>query len=190
MALLTICLVGTPVFADSHGKFSGKGSIDSFTRACDVANKAVEYSKSGDYATAIKYDKEAISIYPFDSGWYHNLGNYLAKLGQFDEARKAQEQAIELEPKYTGAWLSIGTTYEKQKKLVDAERYYRKAIALEPNCWEALGDLGDILRQQGKFEESLKWLSRAKTCPENVQYPGDVDKVIEMCRQQRKEASN
>ncbi len=178
-----------PAFADSHDNFPGKGSREEWERAWVSGSKANKLSKQGDYQGAIKLDKEAISIYPHESVFYHNLGNSLAKLGQFEEARKAQEQAIAIEPNYVGAWISVGATFEKQKRLADAERCYRKAVQIEP-CYEALGDLGDILRQQGKFDEAMQLMLRAKACPENANYPGQADKFIEMCRQHRKEAPN
>jgi len=190
MALLTIWFTGAlgAADADSHGKFPGKGSIDAYSRSLHPGNKAVELAKQGDIQGAIKLDSESISIYPYDSVTYHNLGNHLAKLGKFDEARKAQEQAIALEPNYVGAWIRLGRTYEKQHKLTDAERCYRRANDIE-SSYETLEDLGDILRQQGRFAEARKWLLRAKACPEESQYRY-ADKYLELCRQQSKEASD
>lgn len=179
-----------PALADSQGNFPGKGTVAAWKRSYDPATKALGLSNSGDYQGAVRLDREAISIYPYESSWYHNLGNDLAKLGKIEEARKAHEQAIELEPYFTGAWLSLGETYESQRKLIDAERYYRKALQIKPNSYGALGDLGDILRQQGRFDEAIQYMQRAKKCPENSEHPGQADKFIEMCRQHRKEASN
>ncbi|MBX9721065.1 MAG: tetratricopeptide repeat protein [Candidatus Obscuribacterales bacterium] len=187
--LVGACISALPVFADSHGNFPGKGDEEAWKRSCAPIHNSNILYKQGDYQGAIKLDKEAISIYPYDSAIYHNLGNALAKLGKLDEARQAQEQALELEPKFVGAWISLGVTYEKQRCLADAERCYRKAVQVEP-CYEALGDLGDILRQQGKFDEAMQIMLRAKACPENARYPGQADKFIDMCRQHRKEASN
>ena len=188
MVSLAICSMGGPVFADSHGKFPGKGSVDAYNKSVDIADKAVSCANSGDYLTAIKYDREANSIYPYDSATYHNLGIHLAKAGSVDEARKAEEQAIALEPSFVGAWIRLGRTYEKQHKLTDAERCYRKANEINA-CYETLEDLGDILRQQGRFDEAQKYLLRAKSCPEEAKY-GYASKYLELCRQQSKAASN
>jgi len=187
MVLLT-CIVGTPGLADSHGKFPGKGSIDAYNKACDPADAAVAYAKKGDYDAAIKYDREAISIYPYDSATHHNLGNALAKLRRFDEARKSQETAIALEPNYDGAWISIGITYEDERKLIDAERCYRKAVELQPNGYQGVIDLGDILRQQGKFNEAREWLLKAKATPDTARFPGEADAKLRQC--DLKNASN
>jgi len=187
--LLTIGLVGTPaVFADSHGNFPGKGSLEAYAKSIVPGNKAMECSKKGDYQTAVRLDRESISIYPYDSASYHNLGDDLEKLGKFDEAQKAQEQAIALEPTYTGAWIAIGLIYEHEHKLSDAERYYRKAVQIEPRSWEAVADLGDILRQQGKFGEARDWLIKAKACAVNERCRTEVDRKLMQC--DKKESSN
>jgi len=190
MVVLTICFTVAlgPAHADSHGKFPGKGSIDAYAKPCDVGNKALEYSKKGDYETAIKCDREANAIYPFDSGGFHNLGNHLAKLGKYDEARKAQEQAIALEPNFVGAFLALGLTYEDQGKPADAERYYRKAVQMDPNDYECVFDLGDILRQEGKFGEARDWLIKAKACAPNARCQAQADRTLMKC--DRKETSN
>jgi len=95
LALLAICLAGTQgsILADSRGHFPGKGDIDHWRKSCPITIKSVEYAERSDYETAIKYAREAISIYPYDSVDYHNLGTDLAQLGKLDEARKAQQKA-------------------------------------------------------------------------------------------------
>lgn len=174
-------------FADSQGKFPGRGSAEAYNRSCDFVDRGIALAKKGDYAGAVSAEKEAISIYPYDSGAYHDLGNHLEKLGRLDEARKAQEQAVALEPGYVGAWISMGETYEKQRKLADAERCYRKAVQINPSEYGALGSLGDVLRQQGNFVEARKWFVRAKSF-ESAKYSGQVEHKIEQC--DRKEASD
>ncbi len=177
------------VMADSHGRFSGKGSAQAYNKSCEPGNRAVDVAKNGDIQEAIKLDKEAISIYPFESCWHHNLGNHLEKIGKLEDARKEQERAIELEPEYLAAWLALGYEFELQRKFTDAERCYRKCVQIKPDYFESLGDLGDILRKQGKFDEAREWLLKAKARPN---FPpalaGEIQRKLEQCN--RKEASD
>lgn len=175
--------------AESHGGFNGKGSREAYNKSCEPGNKAVEVAKNGDLQEAIKLDKKAISIYPLESVWHHNLGNHLEKVGKLEDARKEQERAIELEPDFLAAWLALGYEFELQKKFKDAERCYRKAVQIKPAEFEALGDLGDVLRKQGKFEEARKWLLEAKATPGySLARSGEMKRKLEQC--DRKEASD
>ena len=40
--------------------------------------------------------------------------------------------------------------------------------------------LSPLENEEDKFDEAMKVLLRARACPENAQYPGQVDKVIEI----------
>lgn len=186
--LLATILNSTAANADSKGKFPGTGSAQAYNKSCLIGNKAVELAKKGDFREAARLDQEAISIYPFDSMWHHNLGNHLEKIGKLAEARKSQQKAIDLEPNMIAAWLALGIEYELDKKFADAERCYRKSVQIQPTNYEALVDLGDILRQQGKFTEAREWLEKAKTAPGSALAPGEAQKKLDQCN--RKEASN
>src|SRR6185295_5965342 len=96
LTLLIIAIMGisAPAFADSQRHFPGKGSKEAWDKAGILVDRSIECAKRGDLEGAIKYDRQAISIYPFDSSHYHNLGNHLCKLGKFDDARKELRQAI------------------------------------------------------------------------------------------------
>jgi len=153
IALLT-CLVGTPVLADSHGNFPGRGSKEAYDRSLQISVQALEASKRKDYQKAIELDNEAIAAYPCESQWYNNLGCHLRFIGKLEAAQKAEEQALVLEPTFVGAWIDLGVCFEKMSKLADAERSYRKAVEFDPKSYGALGDLGDILRQEGKLRGS------------------------------------
>jgi len=185
MALLA-CIVGTPVFADSHGNFSGRGSKEAYDRSLQISVQALEASKRKDYQKAIELDNEAIGTYPYESQWHNNLGCHLRFIGKLEAAQKAEEQALVLEPTFVGAWIDLGVCFETMHKLADAERCYRKAVEFDPKSYGALGDLGDILRQEGKFEEARQWLLKAKNCPESAKFPGEIDKMLIQCEQPKK----
>jgi len=177
-----------PILADSHGHFPGTGSVDAYNRSCLCGDKAIEYSHKGDNSMAIKYDREAVSIYPYDSAHYYNLGDHLSKLDKTAEAINAFEQAVTLEPRYLNAWLNLGLSYLNEGKLSEAERCYRKAVELNPVCWEALGNLGDALRQQGKFAEAGECIYKAKALPTrtsgeavNADDRAQLDDILKKC---------
>lgn len=180
------------VFADSQGKFPGIGSKADYDRSSVYHNQAYSLAAKGDHLSAIKLYRQAISIYPHNSGSYQDLGNELRKTGQLEESITAQKKAIELEPGYLSAWLGLGMCYERMGKLAEAEKCYRKSVEINPNSYGAVFDLGDILRQQGRIAEARSWLLRARSCPECS--PKEVDNAINLCNRQSlpktKEASN
>lgn len=180
-----------PVIADSNGKFPGVGSRRDYNNMCDIGNQANECHQKRDYEGAIKLYKRAISVYPYDSAAYQNLGNSLRKAGKLEDSVTAQKKAIELEPNYLSAWIGLGMSYEFMHKLIDAEKCYRKAVDIKPNSYGAVFDLGDVLRQQGKYTEAKVWLERAKRCPDKIDQ--EIANALRQCNKpglSDKEASN
>jgi len=189
-SFLVLSINGTVAFADSQGNFPGKGNANDYNRSCPLGREATECGKRGDLDRAIELEKKAISIYPYDSATYHNLGIHLKRVGKLEEGIKAEQQAIMLEPHYVNAWFAEGQIFEKQHKLADAEQCYRRATELDPNSYDAVSCLGDILRQQGKYAKARPILLRAKNLPGGDKYPGEIEKLLKLTDAHQNGASN
>ena len=182
------------VWADSHGKFPGKGSLDAYNRSLAPMNEGARKYKEHDFNSAIEFSRQAISIYPLDSATHNNLGNALRRAGRFEEAIVELQRAIALEPSYLSAWLGLGAANESLGRLQEAERCYRRGLEIEPNSYGALFDIGDVLRQQGRLVEARNWLLRAKNSPSGKQNLEEVNNALKLCEKKTappgKEASN
>ena len=108
---LASCLVmhSSVAFADSKGKFPGKGSYQDWQRADSLYNEATNLLQSGNYDEAISKIQAAIAIYPFDSAYFHNLGVCYSKRkhqGDLSLAEEAHRSSISLDP-CAGYWFSL-----------------------------------------------------------------------------------
>lgn len=160
LALASLGWLESASWADSHGKFPGKGSREAYNESCKVGNAAADLGNKGDLQGAIKLDKQAISLYPLDSMWHHNLACHLNELKKYDEGIKAEEHAISLEPSFEGAWLIQGECYEGLGKYDDALRCYRKAYSIKCDV-DTCFSIGDVLRLKKQYLEAKPWYSKA-----------------------------
>jgi len=165
LGLLLVIASQEPAFSDSQGKFPGKGSLSDYNKACSVVSEANKLADKEDYKRALELDRQAISIYPYDSLMYFDMGADNKNSGNMVDAIKAFEQAIALEPNFEDAWQALAGCYEHVTNLSQQEKCLRKLISLKPKAFGYLSTLGDVLRKQGRFEEAREYLIQAKSLP-------------------------
>ena len=134
--VLSLCLViGQAAYSDSNRAFPGKGSFQAWQKANVFFNEANALGKSGKYEAEMAKLQKAISIYPFDSAYYHNLGvshRDRDKKGDLQLAEKAYRQAISLEPSAWEYWFNLGGVLYSQDKNEESIKALRKALSLNP----------------------------------------------------------
>ena len=164
LAMTMICAgsLERAVWADSKGNFPGKGSREAYNRACDIAKNGAELAKKGDFEGALKLDKQANSVYPYNSMGYHNVACDLYELKRYSEAVAAENKAIQLEPNFSGAWIKQGLCYEESGKYDEAEKCYRKANFINSDV-ETCFCIGDILTLKKRYMEAKPWYQKAKS---------------------------
>lgn len=180
------------VFADSKGKFPGVGSADAWVRAGKFKPEAVKSARQGDFETAIKYDKQAISEYPYDSTHWHNLACHLVGAKRYKEAIDAGKKAVQLEPGYANAWEKLGAAYGLVGQLDDALACFRKAYPKLPNCSWLNYNMGCVLALKGKYQDAQVYLKKAKASPDTDRPPAqDIENALSACEKHpaQKEAS-
>ena len=80
---------------------------------------AENYSKLGDFKSAIEYHEKAIQTSPLDPRLWYNYGTHLGKVTEIDSAIQKFEKAIELNPNYEDAKYNLQYYQKLKKKLSD-----------------------------------------------------------------------
>lgn len=164
LAMTMICAgsLERAVWADSKGNFPGKGSVQAYKTACRLNDQANRLAEAKDLKGAVKLSQQCVAIYPFDSGFYHNLACSLSDLKLFDDAIQAENRATNLEPNYEGAWIKKGFCYEDLGRLDEAEKCYRKAESISSDV-ETCFALADLLKKKKQFSGAKTWYLKAKS---------------------------
>lgn len=105
--------------------------------------------------------KKAISIDPFDSLFYVNLGHLSLVNQDIEGGLTYYRKCLSIEPPLADAYIGLGAIYSA-KDLNRAAKFTRKALVLEPDNIEALINMAIIKLKQGKKESSLNYLKVAK----------------------------
>lgn len=167
-----------PAFADSKGNFPGQGSPEAYNKAVDIMNEGADRADKKDYEGAITCYKRAISIYPYDAGFYQNTAFALMKLKRFKDALPFYKKSLELEPNFFMSLLGYGACLWETESLAEAETCFRRALIVQPNSFQATVNLGVLLHERGKNQEARTWLHKAKSNPKYKDYPGEVDAAL------------
>lgn len=130
-------------------KVSFTGRPEDFTRALEIARKAIEadpydeinhliagriYTYLGDtgkpenYEKAINEFKVCVYLSPYDAVAWYELGIAYAGTGNLEEAEKSWEKAIELKKDFVDAYFSLGYAREQQEDYEGARKYYEAAL--------------------------------------------------------------
>ncbi|MBY0547398.1 MAG: tetratricopeptide repeat protein [Candidatus Obscuribacterales bacterium] len=128
-------------------------------------HEAVLLKRDNRVDAAITKVKAAIDVYPFDSTYFYNYGNYLSAKKNFSEATMQYQKAIALEPRDFDSLYNLGLAYRGLKNNKMAEAAYRKALAIRPEDFDTVYNLGNVLRDELRFEESRAMYERASRLP-------------------------
>jgi cytochrome c-type biogenesis protein CcmH/NrfG len=153
-----------PAFADSHGKFPGKGNYADWKKAAALAEKAM-HLEGQQKSDGIPLLKQAIKIYPFDGKIYFLLANRYRDNTQFVFAKENYAKATQLEPAFSEAWYGLALTLEDTGDSVSAANAYRKATQLKNTYTDAWYNLGVNLFKQQKYTEANQAFNAMLKCP-------------------------
>jgi tetratricopeptide (TPR) repeat protein len=103
----------------------------------------------------IKYNLEALRIYPHASSYY-NIGLSYQTLGRLDKAVKYYYKTIRLDPQYPPAYYRLGAILHQQGKIDKAVKLYRRGVLAMPNEAVMHYNLGFLLERQGHKQESAE----------------------------------
>ncbi len=143
-------------------------------------NRALTYSKKGDYDSAIKDYERAIELiqdYDIDiklnpklAAVYDAKGGAHFDKGDYDSAIKDYERAIELNPEFAQAYKNRGLVYFIKREYDSAIQYFERAIELNPELFaEALNPIyamtyinkGSAHLNKGEYDQAIQEYGRA-----------------------------
>lgn len=113
------------------------------------------HAAMGELESVIVCCRHVISLQPYNTMAYYNLGVALQTLGNNIEASDSYRQAIRLQPNFTSAYSNLGLTLWRQGNNEEALFYARQAIHLDPTMALAHNNLGLILKSLGQLDEAM-----------------------------------
>lgn len=129
----------------------GAGSATPFTRAqwapppaptaAEIVARGEDAARTGDYAVAISFYREALVL---DSGLasaWNNMGIAFFKLGRTQEAIESYEKAAQLSPEAADIYFNMGLAHYKLGDLYEARRAFARALELNPDHAQARSNL-------------------------------------------------
>src|SRR5947209_12624513 len=82
--------------------------------------RAKELFDQHKWSEALEELRAAVSLNPYNSGWFFNIGLTLDELQRFEEAISAYDQALEIEPDDVDALHHLGTDLSRVGRHTDA----------------------------------------------------------------------
>ena len=117
--------------------------------------------KVGDYESAVRLIKKAISLRPEVSAFHSNCGAAHNYLGAYKESLEYFDAAIELNPDFGEAYANRGGVYQQLGDYEAALRDLDHSIELVPEHANAYKNKAIIFTESGRFEEAIKLLEKA-----------------------------
>ena len=119
-----------------------------------LLNEANKCIAQGDYAGAVGFYQDFVSLHPGHAEALNNLGAALCKLGRFNEAENFFRLAIKANPKSAEAHGNLGGALRTKGQVAEAESWLRHAIKLKPSYLDARSNLGLTLAFLGRLREA------------------------------------
>lgn len=122
--------------------------------------KAVISMRYGLEDEALKYLRQAVTIYPKHAASYNLLGVLQFRKKNYTESVAAFEKYLELQPGDSEARANLGYGYESLAQPGKAEEEYKKAVELDGNANACFG-LAKLYLEQKRLPEAEDYARRA-----------------------------
>ncbi len=154
-------------------------------------NLGMEYEKLGDYESALRHYKTALTLIP-NLSWiyndtkqmyarvYNNIGNIYFNLGDYQKALDSYSKSIYLDPIYSQPYFNLGLFFRKQGVVDLAIKYYRKAIELNPYSCDYWNNLGVAYAMKDDFINAIYAYNKAIELSTDENFKNNVLKNIQI----------
>ena len=140
-----------------------------FTRTLLVSPRSVDarlalgtmHHEMGDYDSAIKMYRDALSIAPGQYRVLYNLAGSYMKKGWIHQATEALEESRASNPAFQATRLNLALAYHRQKRYKEAIAELEEVLRTSPDHALAIGHLGRIHLEMGEHKLALDQLNRA-----------------------------
>ena len=114
------------------GDFPGKGSIQAWHQAAEVFHDGRVLQDNAKYNEAIAKFQTAIKIYPYEAGYWNNMGNCYQEQKQYKLAESAHRRATVLNPDDWMVWNGLARTFNFEDKMPECKAAFIKALSCQP----------------------------------------------------------
>ncbi len=131
------------------------------SKAIQENNRAAQLMEKGDYTSAEKILRSALSHAPLFFPFHYNLGLCFIHLNELQRALIHLNKAKNIFPEYAKTYLQIGYIYQRLGNESNAIDSYRKAIETNRKELTALVRIGDIYFNRRQYEMAKKYYEAA-----------------------------
>lgn len=152
-----------------------------------VVGKAFNASKSGDFAAAERFFREALQEQPKSIELWNGLGVALNRQAKYTEAASAFRTALQIDPAIKGIQLNLGIALFRAGKFADAAREFealqdqaqaRELLAMTYVALERYADALPMLEQLAVSSTDPAIHIALATCYSRLDRKADVDKAM------------
>ena len=160
--------------------------------ATSYNNIGLVYSRQGDYAQALDYNRRALSIreqvfgpdHPDVAISYGNIGSVYSDQGDYAQALDYYRRALSIDEQVFGpddsavstSYNNIGLVYSRQGDYAQALDYYDRALSIDeqvfgpdhPAVATSCNNIGLVYFRQGDYAQALDYYRRALSIREQV----------------------
>lgn len=112
--------------------FPGKGSRDTWNKACHLVNDANALAKAGKREAALSRYKQAIELYPYADAFYLTLGVDYQERKDLPNAEAAFRKATKIDPKDWRNWKALAGALGLQEKYKESREAGLQALRCNP----------------------------------------------------------
>jgi tetratricopeptide (TPR) repeat protein len=161
-----ILLLGAPQTARADSEIRSL-TPERFQALEQLADRAVEAARNGQFAEAEEALSEAIEALPSNPALWSNRGNVRASQNKLDAALSDYDRAIEIAPDLPDAYLNRGTVYEALGRWDDAIADYNRILDIAPEEAAAYNNRGNAKAGLGRWQEALADYAKARELTPN-----------------------
>ena len=122
--------------------------------------------------------------HPQDSQVRINLGNTYYDIGRFDAAINWYEEAVQLEPDNVDVRTDLGTAYLYIGNPIKAVERYEQSLEINPNHAQTLQNISVAYLSTGTYDKAIGHLERLLESHPNYPQQEEIEKQIEMLKNQ------
>lgn len=115
----------------------------------------VELEKAGKLAEATAYYQKTISIAPWYSNPYCQLGNIYAREGKFAQALEMYDKAVAMEPDSFDSHTNRALFLSNQNRMDEAVEGYYRALTINPKSAVAYNNLGFAFQKLKRLDDAV-----------------------------------
>ena len=135
-------------------------------------------AQSGQYAAAMEIYDAALEE-GYDMELLYTRAMLAEQMGKIDVLERDLRRIIEKEPENSQALNALGYTLaDRTTRFEEALSLIERALAISPNDFYILDSMGWVMYRLGRFEESIKYLNKAREIRDDPEVAAHLGEVL------------